>query len=61
MDDGYYDPWLSSLMDLLGSAFPLRCSKTQMLLDQRLGMEISRREIVTIRQRIGAAFARAMA
>jgi hypothetical protein len=48
-------------MDLLGSAFPLRCSKTQMLLDQRLGMEISRREIVTIRQRIGAAFARAMA
>jgi len=33
-----YGPRLSALVGLLGSAFPLSCSKTQALLDQLLGV-----------------------
>jgi transposase len=36
-----YGPRLSALVDLLGSAFPLSFSKTQALLNQLLGVEIS--------------------
>jgi transposase len=46
---------------LLGSAFPLSFSKTQALLDQLLGVEISRGAIATIRQRLSAALAEPMA
>jgi hypothetical protein len=46
---------------LLGSAFPLSFSKTQALLDQLLGVEISRGAIATIRQRLSAALAQPMA
>ena len=44
----------SSLVDLLGSAYPLSFNKTQALLNQLLEVEISRGEIATIRQRISA-------
>ena len=43
-------PKLSVLVALLDSAFPLRFSKTQPLLDQLLGLQISRWTIATIRQ-----------
>jgi transposase len=46
---------------LLGSAFPLSFSKTQALLDQLLGVEISRGAIAAIRQRLSAALAEPMA
>ena len=42
-------------------AFPLSLSKTQALLDQLLGVEISRGAIATIRQRLSAALAQPMA
>jgi len=45
-----YGPKLSALVGLLGSAFPLSFSKTQVLLDQLLGVEISCGTIATIRQ-----------
>ena len=48
-------------MGLLGSAFPLSLSKTQALLDQLLGVEISRGEIAMIRQRISEVLAKPMA
>ena len=44
-------------MGLLGSAFPLSFSKSQALLDQLLGVEISRGAIARIRQRLSAALA----
>jgi transposase len=50
-----YGPRLSALVGLLGSAFPLSFSKTQALLDQLLGVEISRGAIAAIRQRLSAA------
>ncbi|MFM7512439.1 MAG: transposase, partial [Cyanobium sp.] len=50
-----YGPRLSALVGLLGSAFPLSFSKTQALLNQLLGVEISRGAIATIRQRLSAA------
>jgi transposase len=56
-----YEPRLSALVGLLGSAFPLSFSMTQALLDQLLGMEISRGAIATIRQRLSAAMAQPMA
>ena len=56
-----YGPRLSALVGLLGSAFPLSFSKTQALLDQLLGVEISRGTIATIRQRLSAALAQPMA
>ena len=45
-----YGPRLSALVGLLGSAFPLSFSKTQALLDQLLGVEISRGTIAFARQ-----------
>jgi len=55
-----YGPRLSALVGLLGSAFPLSFSKTQALLDQLLGVEISRGAIATIRKRLSAALAQPM-
>jgi hypothetical protein len=56
-----YGPRLSALVGLLGSAFPLSFSKTQALLNQLLGVEISCGTIATIRQRLSAALAQPMA
>ena len=56
-----YVPRLSALVGLLGSAFPLSFSKTQALLDQLLGVEISRGAIARVRQRLSAALAQPMA
>ena len=56
-----YGPRLSALVGLLGSAFPLSFSKTQALLDQLLGVEISRGAIARVRQRLSAALAQPMA
>ena len=56
-----YGPRLSALVGLLGSAFPLSFSKTQALLDQLLGVEISRGAIAAIRQRLSAALEQSMA
>ena len=51
-----YGPRLSALVGLLaGGAFPLSFSKTQALLNQLLGVEISRGAIAAIRQRLSAA------
>ena len=55
-----YGPRLSALVGLLGSAFPMSFSKTQALLDQLLGVEISRGAIATIRQRLSAALEQPM-
>jgi Transposase IS66 family. len=55
-----YGPRLSSLVGLLGSVFPLSFSKTQALLDQLLGVEISRGAIAKVRERLSAALARPM-
>ncbi|QPN69124.1 IS66 family transposase [Synechococcus sp. CBW1108] len=48
-------------MGLLGSVFRLSFSKTQALLDQLLGVEISRGAIARIRHRLSAALAEPMA
>jgi transposase len=56
-----YGPRLSALVGLLGSAFPLSFSKSQALLDQLLGVEISRGAIAAIRQRLSAALEQSMA
>jgi len=56
-----YGPRLSALVGLLSSVFPLSFSKTQALLDQLLGVEISRGAIAAIRQRLSAALAEPMA
>ena len=61
VEASHYGPRLSSLVGLLGSAFPLSFSKTQVLLDQLLGMEISRAAIAKVRQRLSAALAQPMA
>ena len=55
-----YGPRLSALVGLLGSAFPLSFSKTQALLDQLLGVEITRGAIAAIRQRLSAALEQPM-
>ena len=55
-----YGPRLSALVGLLGSAFPLSFSKTQALLDQLLGVEISRGAIASIRERISATLEQPM-
>ena len=60
-DASSYGPRLSALAGLLGSAFPLSFSKTQTLLDQRLGIEMSRGAIAQIRQRLSSALAEPMA
>jgi len=49
-----YGPRLSSLVGLLGSAFPLSISKTKELL-HHLGVEVSCGVIIKIRQRLNAA------
>jgi transposase len=56
-----YGPRLSALVGLLGSAFPLSFSKTQSLLHQLLGVEISCGTLATIRRRLSAALAQPMA
>ena len=61
VEASHYGPRLSALVGLLGSAFPLSFSKTQVLLDQLLGVEISRGAIAAIRQRLSAALADPMA
>ncbi len=48
------------MVSLLGSAFPLSFSKTQALLDQLLGVEISRGAIAKIRERISATLEQPM-
>jgi transposase len=55
-----YGPRLSGLVGLLGSAFPLSFGRTQALLDQLLGVEISRGAIATIRARLSAALQQAV-
>jgi transposase len=50
-----YGPRLSALVGLLGSAFPLSFSKTQVLLGQLLGVEISRGTLATIRRDLSSA------
>ena len=55
-----YGPRLSALVGLLGSAFPLSFSKTQALVDQLLGMRISRGAMATIRERISATLEQPM-
>ena len=51
----HYGPRLSALVGLLGSAFPLSFRKTQALLQQLVGVEISCSTIATIRRRLSAA------
>ncbi len=55
-----YGPRLSGLVGLLGSAFPLSVSKTQALLQQLVGVTISRGAIAAIRKRLSAALAQPM-
>lgn len=55
-----YGPRLSALVGLLGSAFPMSFSKTQALLDQLLGVQISRGAMATIRERISATLEQPM-
>ena len=50
-----YGPRLSALVGLLSSYFPLSFGRTQALLDQLLGVVISRGAIATIRERLSAA------
>jgi transposase len=61
VETSHYGPRLSGLVGLLGSVFPLSFSKTQALLDQLLGVEISCGTIATIRRRLSAALAQPMA
>jgi transposase len=56
-----YGPRLSALVGLLGSPFPLSFSKTQSLLDQLLGVEMSRGAIAKVRERLSAVLAKPMA
>jgi transposase len=55
-----YGPKLSALVGLLGSAFPLSFSKTQALLSQLLGVEISCGTIAKIRRGLSAALEQPM-
>jgi transposase len=55
VDVSRYGPRLSSLIALLGAAFPLSISKSQALLQQVLGVELSRASIVRSLQRVSAA------
>ena len=60
VEASHYGPRLSALVGLLGSAFPLSFSKTQALLDQLLGIEMSRGAIAAIRERISATLEKPM-
>ena len=55
VDVSRYGPRLSSLIALLGAAFPLSISKSQALLQQVLGVTLSRASIVRSLQRVSAA------
>ena len=55
VDVSRYGPRLSSLIALLGAAFPLSISKSQALLQQVLGVELSRASIVRSLQRVSAS------
>lgn len=55
-----YGPRLSALVGMLGSAFPLSFSKTQALLNQLLGIEMSRGAIAAIRERISSTLEQPM-
>ena len=61
VEASHYGPRLSALVGLLGSAFPLSFSKTQTLLQQLVGVELSRGAIARVRQRLSAALAEPMA
>ena len=61
VDASHYGPRLSALVGLLGSVFPLSFSKTQSLLVQLLGIEMSRGAIARVRQRLSAALVQPMA
>ena len=61
VEASHYGPRLSALVGLLGSAFPLSFSKTQALLQQLVGVEMSRGAIARVRQRLSAALAEPMA
>jgi transposase len=61
VEASHYGPRLSALVGLLGSAFPLSVSKTQALLDQLLGIEMSRGAIAKVRERLSAVLAEPMA
>ena len=60
VEASHYGPRLSALVGLLGSAFPLSFSKTQALLQQLVGVEMSRGAIARVRQRLSAALAEPM-
>ena len=60
VEASHYGPRLSALVGLLGSAFPLSFSKTQGLLNQLLGIEMSRGAIAAIRERISATLEQPM-
>ena len=60
VEGSHYGPRLSALVGLLGSAFPLSFSKTQALLQQLVGVEMSRGAIARVRQRLSAALAEPM-
>jgi transposase len=55
-----YGSRLSALVGLLVSAFPLSFRKSQALLNQLLGVEISRGAIATIPERISATLEQPM-
>ncbi len=61
VEASHYGPRLSALVGLLGSAFPLSFSKTQALLQQLVGVKMSRGAIARVRQRLSAALAEPMA
>ncbi len=60
VEASYYGPRLSAMVGMLGSDFPLSFSKTQGLLDQLLGIEMSRGAIAAIRERISATLEQPM-
>ncbi len=60
VEASHYGPRLSALVGLLGSAFPLSFSKTQALLQQLVGVEMSRGAIGRVRQRLSAALEQPM-
>jgi hypothetical protein len=57
VESSRYGPRLSGLVGLLGSAFPLSISKSQALLDQLLGIEMSRGAIAQVRLPLSAVLA----
>ena len=61
VEASHYGPRLSALVGLLGSAFPLSFSKTQALLQQLVGVEMSCGAIARVRQRLSSALAEPMA